>query len=90
VTPAPNTNDRSHSSRALKGVFWSGINIVVPSTASLLVFVVISRVLTAVDFGVVAAAAAMAAGASALVPSGFGGARVQRMEKDPLALDTVF
>jgi teichuronic acid exporter len=75
---------------ALRGVFWSAVNVAVPTLSSLLVFVLTSRLLTPADFGVVALAAALAAAAAALVPAGFGDALVQRMEKDPAVLDSVF
>jgi teichuronic acid exporter len=75
---------------ALRGVFWSAINIIVPTLGSLSVFVVTSRMLTPADFGIVAVAGTLAAAASALVPVGFGDAIVQRMDKNPAFLDSVF
>jgi teichuronic acid exporter len=75
---------------ALRGVFWSAINIIVPTVGSLSVFVVTSRMLTPADFGIVAVAGTLAAAASALVPVGFGDAIVQRLDKNPAFLDSVF
>ncbi|MDT8838253.1 lipopolysaccharide biosynthesis protein [Paraburkholderia fungorum] len=82
--------DSSRSVAAFRGVFWSAVNIVVPTAVSLLVFVVTSRLLTPADFGVVALAATIAAAASSIVPSGFGDALVQSMRRDPLYLSSVF
>jgi teichuronic acid exporter len=75
---------------ALRGTFWSAINIIVPTLGSLAVFVVTSRMLTPADFGIVALAGTFAAAASALVPVGFGDAIVQRLDRNPAFLDSVF
>ncbi|UFN49728.1 lipopolysaccharide biosynthesis protein [Roseomonas sp. OT10] len=87
--PAPPPGG-GRSSAAFKGVFWSAINILVPTAANLLVFVVTSRLLTPNDFGQVALAASLAAFASALVPAGFGEALVQRKDMRPEHMDGVF
>ena len=80
----------ARSKIAFHGVLWSGINIVIPLVVSSLVFIVTSRSLSPADFGVVALAGALAAGASSLIPSGFGDAIVQRKEIDAVSLDSVF
>jgi teichuronic acid exporter len=85
-----NDANSSRSIAAFRGVFWSAVNIVVPTAVSLLVFVVTSRLLTPADFGVVALAATIAAAASSIVPSGFGDALVQSMRREPLYLNSVF
>ncbi|NML32436.1 lipopolysaccharide biosynthesis protein [Paraburkholderia antibiotica] len=85
-----NNVDASRSLDAFRGVFWSALNIAVPTAVSLLVFIVTSRLLKPADFGVVALAATIAAAAAILVPSGFGDALVQSMQKDSLHLSSVF
>jgi teichuronic acid exporter len=88
--PLLNDANSSRSIAAFRGVFWSAVNIVVPTAVSLLVFIVTSRLLTPADFGVVALAATIAAAASSIVPSGFGDALVQSMRRDPQYLSSVF
>ncbi len=88
--PGPSEAFPNRFNLALRGVFWSVINALVPTIAGLLVFVLTARLLSPADFGVVAIASALTAAASALVPAGFGDALVQRMERDPVCLDSVF
>ncbi|WP_166799481.1 lipopolysaccharide biosynthesis protein [Paraburkholderia dipogonis] len=80
----------SRSLAAFRGVFWAAVNIVVPTAVNLVVFIVTSRLLTPADFGVVALAATLAAAAAAVVPTGFGDALVQSMQKDAVSLNSVF
>lgn len=75
---------------AVKGVFWSGINVLVPTVVSTLVFVVSSRYLGPHEFGIVALAMSIVAFALAFAPGAFGEALVQRADLAERHLDSVF
>ncbi|QKC85913.1 lipopolysaccharide biosynthesis protein [Mesorhizobium sp. NZP2077] len=75
---------------AMRGVFWSTINAVVPTLSSSIVFIISSRYLMPTDFGLVALAGSLAALASAFAPGAFGEALVQRSSLDKSHLDSVF
>lgn len=75
---------------ALKGVFWSSINTLVPAILGLAVFVVSSRFLTPTDFGLVGLAASIGMFASAVAPGAFAEALIQRSKLTKDHVDTVF
>lgn len=75
---------------ALKGVFWSSINTLVPAILGLAVFVVSSRFLTPTDFGLVGLAASIGMFASAIAPGAFAEALIQRSKLTNDHVDTVF
>ena len=66
----------THAVRAIRGVFWSGVNSVVPSLVGFLVFLVTSRYLGPAEFGVVALAGSLVALLAVLLPTGFADAAV--------------
>jgi O-antigen/teichoic acid export membrane protein len=80
----------TRTAQAFRGVVWSAVNTIIPTASGLLVFVVTSRLLTPVEFGIVALANALVSGAVALLPSGFGDALVQQTETRRTYLDSVF
>ncbi|WP_208347601.1 lipopolysaccharide biosynthesis protein [Pseudaestuariivita rosea] len=81
---------KGRSIAALKGVFWSAINTVVPTLVTALVFLLSSRLLTPFDFGVVALATSMVSFAVALAPAAFAEALVQRSQIEARHTDSVF
>lgn len=82
--------NRTHAVRAIRGVFWSSVNSVIPSLAGFLVFLVTSRYLGPGEFGVVALAGSLVALLAVLLPSGFADAIVQRSTVDDIHLDSTF
>jgi O-antigen/teichoic acid export membrane protein len=88
--PHPASFAMNRSRLAFRGVFWSAVNVALPTAVNLVVFVVTSRILTPVDFGIVALALGLASLVSAVTPAGFGEALVQRVELRPDHLDSVF
>ncbi|NSX54903.1 lipopolysaccharide biosynthesis protein [Parasulfitobacter algicola] len=81
---------QGRSLAAIKGVFWSTLNTVVPAIMTALVFLVSSRLLTPYDFGVVALATSMVSLAIALAPAAFAEALVQRSQIEDRHTDTIF
>lgn len=75
---------------ATAGWLWSLLTIATTTVLSAVVFLITSRVLDPVDFGVVAFAVAVVALISAGLPTAFGEAIVQRPEIGPRHLDSVF
>ncbi|MBR0697925.1 lipopolysaccharide biosynthesis protein [Bradyrhizobium lablabi] len=81
---------RTHAARAIRGVFWSGVNSIIPSLVGFLVFLVTSRYLGPGEFGVVALAGSLVALLGVLLPTGFAEAIVQRSSVDDIHLDSTF
>lgn len=75
---------------AVAGWLWSLVSIVAATGLSLAVFLVTSRALDPVDFGLVALAVAIVALVSAVMPIAFGEALVQRQDLEPRHLNSVF
>ncbi|WMT72893.1 lipopolysaccharide biosynthesis protein [Bradyrhizobium sp. Ash2021] len=80
----------THAVRAIRGVFWSGVNSIIPSLVGFLVFLVTSRYLGPAEFGVVALAGSLVALLAVLLPTGFAEAIVQRSSVDDIHLDSTF
>jgi len=78
------------SSAALRGTLWSAINSIVPTLLNSLVFIVSSRYLMPVDFGIVALAVSAVSLATALAPAALGEALIQQLNIRRSHLDTVF
>ncbi|RYH00061.1 MAG: lipopolysaccharide biosynthesis protein [Alphaproteobacteria bacterium] len=76
--------------RAFSGVLWSGFNAVVPALSSLVVFSLVSRVVSPEEFGFVAFAVAIVSTIGAFSPAGFGDALIQRKELKSEHLNTTF
>ena len=79
----PHLDDLSHhrsgrARRAYTGVLWSGVNALLPAVSGLIVFLVVSRVISPEEFGFVAFAVAIIGAIGAFSPAGFGDALVQR------------
>lgn len=88
-------NELSHhqsgrARRAYSGVLWSGLNGILPALSGLVVFLVVSRVLSPAEFGLVAFAVAIVTAVGAFSPAGFGDALVQRMDLGPTHLNASF
>jgi len=75
---------------AVKGVFWSGLNVLVPTAISSIVFVVSSRLLGPTEFGLVALATSIVAFALAFAPGALGEVLVQQADLTRRHLDSVF
>ncbi|WP_082076929.1 lipopolysaccharide biosynthesis protein [Bradyrhizobium sp. LTSPM299] len=82
--------NQTHAVRAIRGVFWSGVNSIVPSLVGFFVFLVTSRYLGPAEFGVVALAGSLVALLAVLLPTGFAEAIVQRSSVDDAHLDSTF
>lgn len=82
--------EAGRSTAAVKGVFWSSVNSAVPSLISAGVFLVTSRILGPLEFGLVGFAAGIASFAALAVPAGFGDALIQRTDLDDAHLSSVF
>lgn len=80
----------SKTASAVRGVFWSSINVIVPTAAGFLIFIVVSRYVGPAEFGAVALATGIVAVASILLPLGYGEALIQRQELSEDHLSTVF
>lgn len=76
--------------RAYAGVLWSGVNGLLPAASGLVVFLVVSRVISPEEFGFVAFAVAIIGTIGAFSPAGFGDALVQRTDLDSLHLNATF
>jgi O-antigen/teichoic acid export membrane protein len=75
---------------AVHGVFWTAIQSVGVRLFSLVVFVVLARLLTPSDFGLLAMAGVFVALGDVLVGQGFGTAITQRAEIEPAHESTAF
>ncbi|KAB0678785.1 lipopolysaccharide biosynthesis protein [Aureimonas leprariae] len=78
------------SAAALRGIFWSMINSIVPSSLAAGIFLFSSRMLHPADFGLVALALSVSSIIGSVAPSGFGEALIQRKSLDETHLSTVF
>ncbi|MFN3276389.1 MAG: lipopolysaccharide biosynthesis protein [Paracoccus sp. (in: a-proteobacteria)] len=76
--------------RAYTGVLWSGLNAFLPALSGLIVFMVVSRVISPAEFGFVAFAVAVVGAIGAFSPGGFGDALVQRQDLGPAHLNATF
>ncbi len=76
--------------RALKGVFWTVTQALGGRALSLAVFLVLARLLTPADFGLVAMAAVFIALLEVLVQQGFSSAITQRENLEPEHESTAF
>ena len=75
---------------AVHGVFWTALQSIGVRLFSLLVFIVLARLLTPSDFGLVAMAGVFVALGDTLVAQGFGTAITQREELEPAHESTAF
>jgi len=75
---------------AVRGVFWTALQSIGVRLFSLLVFIVLARLLTPSDFGLVAMAGVFVALGDTLVAQGFGTAITQREELEPEHESTAF
>ena len=75
---------------AVHGVFWTAIQSIGVRLFSLLVFIVLARLLSPSDFGLLAMAGVFVALGDALVAQGFGTAITQREELEPEHESTAF
>ena len=76
--------------RAVKGVFWTVVQSFGGRALSLVVFVILARLLTPADFGLVAMAAVFIALLEVLVQQGFSAAITQREQLEPEHESTAF
>jgi O-antigen/teichoic acid export membrane protein len=76
--------------RVARGLTWTVIHTWGGQALSLVVFVILARLLTPADFGLVALAAVFVALAQLIVDQGLGDAIVQRREVTPSHVDTAF
>ena len=91
----PHLDDLSHhrsgrARRAYTGVLWSGVNALLPAVSGLIVFLVVSRVISPEEFGFVAFAVAIIGAIGAFSPAGFGDALVQRTDLGTPHLNATF
>lgn len=75
---------------AVHGVFWTAIQSIGVRVFSLLVFIVLARLLTPSDFGLLAMAGVFVVLGDALVAQGFGAAITQREKLEPEHESTAF
>ena len=76
--------------RAYTGVLWSGVNALLPAASGLVVFLVVSRIISPEEFGFVAFAVAIVGALGAFSPAGFGDALVQRTDLGAPHLNATF
>lgn len=76
--------------RALRGVFWTVIQALAGRALSLVVFVILARLLTPADFGLVAMVGVFIALLEVLVQQGFSAAITQRESLEPEHESTAF
>lgn len=93
--PNVTLDDLSHHAtgrarRAYLGVLWAGVNKLLPAISGLIVFLVVSRVISPADFGLVAFAVAIVGAIGAMSPLGFGDALVQRHDLTNAHLNATF
>jgi PST family polysaccharide transporter len=74
----------------MRGVFWSGAQVWGSRVTTFVVFVILSRLLTPEDFGLVAMASVFLALVETFQDQGFGDAIVQRADLQDEHLDTAF
>lgn len=91
----PDHNDLVHhrtdrARRAFSSVIWSGLNSFTPAALGLIVFILVSRVISPEDFGYVAFAVAIVGTVGAFSPAGFGDALIQRSDVDTTHLNMTF
>lgn len=91
----PLLDDLSHhqsgrARRAYTGVLWSGVNGLLPAISGLIVFLIVSRVISPEEFGFVAFAVAIIGAIGAFSPAGFGDALVQRTDLGSPHLNATF
>lgn len=92
---ASSSDDLSHhqsgrARRAYSGALWSGVNGLLPALSGLVVFLVVSRVISPTEFGYVSFAVAVVGAIGAFSPGGFGDALVQRLDLDQAHLNVTF
>jgi PST family polysaccharide transporter len=103
MTPSPDLEPDGHgpvvqgpdtragvSRAALHGAAWMGFAMWINQTVGFITFVVLGRLLSPVDFGVVAAASVVVWLFRSLVDQGFGQALVQRADLTAAHIDTAF
>jgi teichuronic acid exporter len=78
------------SAAAVRGAFWSAVNVIIPTALNSAVFIVSSRFLTPNDFGIVALAMSFVMFASAIAPAAYGEAIIQLAKVSRAHLDSVF
>ena len=91
--PQPDAYDHiktGRSAAAVRGAFWSAVNVIVPTALNSAVFIVSSRFLTPEDFGIVALALSFVMFASAIAPAAYGEAIIQLSKVRRSHLDSVF
>jgi len=76
--------------RTARGLFWTGFQNAARRLITLVVFLVLARLLTPEDFGLVALAGALVAFVEFFIRIGFAEAIVQRKDLEPAHLDTAF
>lgn len=76
--------------RAYTGVLWSAVNGLLPAVSGLIVFLVVSRIISPAEFGYVSFAVAVVSAIGAFSPGGFGDALVQRMDLGTAHLNVTF
>lgn len=79
-----------HARRAVSATFWSALNTVIPILTAFCVFILVARILTPHQLGIVAFASGLALIGSALCPGGLGEAIIQRLEISEAQLSSVF
>ncbi|MDJ0900839.1 MAG: lipopolysaccharide biosynthesis protein [Xenococcus sp. MO_188.B8] len=76
--------------QAIKGIFWSGIQNWGSQAGSLIIFLVLARILSPADFGLVALANTFLAFFNIFIEQGFSSALIQRQEVELEHLNTAF
>ena len=76
--------------RTARGVFWTGFQNATRRLITLVVFLLLARLLTPEEFGLVALAGALVAFVEFFIRIGFAEAIVQRKDLEPAHLDTAF
>lgn len=76
--------------KAIKGVFWSSLDKVVVKLISFGVAIVIARILTPAEYGIIGMVMVFIVISNILIDSGLGQALIQKQDKDDLDKSTVF
>lgn len=76
--------------KAIKGIFWSGIQNWGSQAGSLIIFLVLARLLSPADFGLIALANTFLAFFNLLIEQGFSLAIIQRQDIEAEHLNTAF
>src|SRR5919106_5479534 len=84
------TDRRDLQRRVARGLSWTMVDIWGRQAVNLLIFVVLARLLTAQDFGLVALAAVFVLFAQIIVDQGLGDALIQRRVLTRAHIDTAF